>query len=382
MPDASPTKWHLAHTTWFFETFVLRSEPGYREHAAGYALLFNSYYEALGARFPRHLRGMLTRPALAEVHAYRRAVTERVAQLLEAPAPSDAVLSSIELGIHHEQQHQELILTDIKHLLSLHPGSPAYDATTQAPPLEPATPAAHRHTPFDGGLVWIGHDGRGFAFDNEGPPHRVYLRPYALGSRLVTNGEYLAFIADAGYRRPELWLSDGLRWLAAEGVSAPAYWQLGAGDAPRLFTLAGLVPLDLEEPVCHVSYYEADAYARWANARLPTEAEWEHAARSCPIAGNLLESGHFHPRRAAHADATQRFGDTWEWTASAYAPYPGYRPLPGALGEYNGKFMCNQMVLRGGSCATPRDHIRATYRNFFPPTARWQFTGIRLAKDA
>jgi len=383
MPDASPTKWHLAHTTWFFETFVLCPVAGYRRYDEGFSLLFNSYYESLGERLPRHWRGMVTRPSLDVVLAYRRAITAAIARRLDEPAgTSSEALAAIELGIHHEQQHQELILTDIKHLLSHHPSFPAY----QAGPL-PRSPAAApsvagRFTRFDGGLVSIGHAGGAFAFDNEGPEHRVFLRPYALSNRLVTNAEYLEFIADAGYRRPELWLSDGFRWLATEQVSAPLYWHCEAGESPRLFTLAGLVPLDPHEPVCHVSYYEADAYARWANARLPTEAEWEHAARSHPVDGNLLESGRLHPRAASHPADTQCFGDAWEWTASAYAPYPGFRPLPGALGEYNGKFMCNQMVLRGGSCATPRQHVRASYRNFFPPPARWQFSGIRLAKDA
>jgi len=391
MPDASPTKWHLAHTTWFFETFVLSPLPGYRQYDPSFSLLFNSYYESLGARLPRPCRGLVTRPSLDVVIAYRRAVTLAVASWLETSgAARPDALAAVELGIHHEQQHQELILTDIKHLLSHHPCFPAYHSplprgsADEAPPL--ASPASGggsaRYTKYDGGLVSLGHRGGGFAFDNESPEHRVFVRPFALGAQLVTNGEYLEFIADGGYRRPELWLSDGFHWVAAHDAAAPLYWQLGADGSRQLFTLSGLMPLDLAEPVCHVSYYEADAYARWAAARLPTEAEWEHAARTLPLDGNFLDSGCLHPRAARRTEDTQTFGDTWEWTASAYAPYPGFRALPGALGEYNGKFMCNQMVLRGGSCATPREHVRASYRNFFPPPARWQFTGIRLAKDA
>jgi ergothioneine biosynthesis protein EgtB len=394
MPDASPTKWHLGHTTWFFETFVLReieSQGPFREE---YNFLFNSYYDALGARVARPSRGLITRPSLDEVNAYRRAVDERVAAQLTLSEPGiwdserrQAMLRRVELGIHHEQQHQELLLTDIKHLLSNNPLCPAYHAqpgsreTASGPRALELSPtasldAASRHA---GGLVTVGHAGGGFAFDNEGPEHLVYLRPYALASRLVSNGEYLEFMRDGGYTRPDLWLSDGFRWLADEGVSAPLYWRERGGEA-CVFTLAGLVPLDLSEPVCHVSYYEADAFARWARARLPSEAEWEHAAREQPSVGNLLESERFHPL-PAQGNHTQLFGDVWEWTQSPYVAYPGFRSLPGALGEYNGKFMSNQMVLKGGSCATASSHIRASYRNFFPPAARWQFTGIRLAKD-
>jgi len=394
MPDASPTKWHLGHTTWFFETFVLGTLPGFRAHSKDYAFLFNSYYDSLGARVERHRRGMLTRPSLEEVNSYRRAITDRVAMLLEGmaseadgPETRRAVLERIELGVHHEQQHQELLLTDIKHLLSLNPTFPAYHSTTEgtscvdtAPP-RARPPLAYRSVA--GGLVSLGNGGGGFAFDNEGPTHRVHLEPYRLATRLVTNAEYLEFMRDGGYERPELWLSDGFRWLRDNGVRAPLYWHEPASANPQVFTLAGLVWLRPDEPVCHVSLYEADAYARWAGARLPSEAEWEHAAGSpAGASGNLLETCRYHPRAASSERDTQLYGDTWEWTQSAYAPYPGYRPLPGALGEYNGKFMCNQMVLKGGSCATPADHIRASYRNFFPPDARWQFTGIRLAKDA
>jgi ergothioneine biosynthesis protein EgtB len=397
MPDASPAKWHLAHTSWFFETFVLRELPGYREHDPAYGYLFNSYYDALGARVARHTRGHITRPSLADVYAYRAAVTGKLADLLETSRLSalgaerwQRVLTCVELGIHHEQQHQELLLTDIKHLLSQSPLCPAYRTpsaegpghTRLRQPTDPPTFLA-----YAGGLVSIGHAGGGFAFDNEGPEFLSYLRPYALSTRLVTVRQYLEFVADGGYERPELWLSEGTRWRTQNGIAAPLYWLDGERDGRELFTLWGREPLRLDEPVCHVSYFEADAYARWAGGRLPTEAEWEHAARACPVEGNLLEQDTLHPRPASGAEngattaPAQLFGDTWEWTQSAYSAYPGYRPLPGALGEYNGKFMVNQIVLRGGSCATPRSHIRPSYRNFFPPDARWQFSGIRVAKD-
>jgi ergothioneine biosynthesis protein EgtB len=378
MPDASPTKWHLAHSTWFFERFVLRDLLNQRPISDAYDYLFNSYYEAVGARVARHARGLLTRPSLDEVQVYRGLVTGRVSRALEGA--DAAVLERVELGIQHEQQHQELILTDIKHLLSMNPTLPSY-GTERAGVVGTALPAlSFRGDP--GGLVAIGADpAGGFCFDNEAPAHRVHLEPHALASRLVTNGEYLDFIRDGGYERAELWLSDGFHWVASNRIGAPLYWLDVASGAPREFTLGGCTPLDPSEPVCHVSYYEADAYARWAGARLPTEAEWEHAARARSVSGNLLESRRFHPGPAPHADTSQLFGDCWEWTQSAYLPYPGYRPLAGALGEYNGKFMCNQMVLKGGSCATPRSHLRASYRNFFPPAARWQFTGIRLARD-
>jgi ergothioneine biosynthesis protein EgtB len=393
MPDASPTKWHLAHTSWFFETFVLRELPGYREHDPAFGFLFNSYYDALGARVARHARGLITRPTLEAVGSYRRAITSQLAEALTAcerhwPSAEQRqqALANVELGIHHEQQHQELLLTDIKHLLAQSPLEPAYRPCS-APCPELAAPLGDAaFAPFEGGLVPLGHAGSSFAFDNEGPEHLTFLRPYALATRLVTVGEYLAFVRDGGYDRPELWLSEGTRWRTEQRISAPLYWS-GAEPGARggVFTLLGRTPLRLDEPICHVSYFEADAYARWAGARLPTEAEWEHAARSYPVAGNLLENDRLHPAPSAEprrdAELTQLFGDTWEWTQSAYAPYPGYRPLPGALGEYNGKFMVSQMVLKGGSCATPATHIRASYRNFFPPDARWQFSGIRLAKD-
>jgi ergothioneine biosynthesis protein EgtB len=388
MPDASPAKWHLGHTTWFFETFVLAELGDERPHREEYHYLFNSYYDALGARVARPSRGLITRPSLDEVNAYRHAIDGRVEEWLtrgtEAHFDSErgqAVLRRIELGIHHEQQHQELLLTDIKHLLSSNPLFPAYHDLASGPRAlaRSARGSFEAAWQYEGGLVSIGHSGASFAFDNEGPAHLVYLRPYALASRLVTNGEYLEFIRDGGYGRAELWLSDGFRWRTEQDVTAPLYWCERDGER-QVFTLAGLSPLELAEPVCHLSFYEADAFARWAGARLPSEAEWEHAARQRPLVGNLLESDRFHPL-AAHDDSSQLFGDCWEWTQSPYVAYPGFRALPGALGEYNGKFMCNQMVLKGGSCATPRSHIRASYRNFFPPAARWQFTGIRLAKD-
>jgi ergothioneine biosynthesis protein EgtB len=379
MPDASPGKWHLAHTTWFFETFLLGAhEPGWRPVDARYGYLFNSYYEAVGARHPRPQRGLLTRPSLAEVQAYRAAVDERVARLLERGLAPDAA-AILELGLHHEQQHQELFLTDLQHAFSCNPLRPAYAA-----PLPPAGRAAPplAYVEYGGGLHALGHAGSGFAFDNEGPRHRVFVEPFALASRPVTAGEYLDFVADGGYRRPELWLSDGWAAVQANGWSAPLYWE---GEGEALFTLHGLRALAREEPVVHVSYYEADAYARWARARLPTEQEWEIAAVGAPVDGTFADGGRFHPAVAPPGDAggrpVQLLGDVWEWTASAYAPYPRYRPAAGALGEYNGKFMSGQMVLRGGSCATPAGHVRPTYRNFFPPAARWQFSGIRLATE-
>jgi ergothioneine biosynthesis protein EgtB len=380
MADASPAKWHLAHTSWFFETLVVAPETAdYRPLDPRYRILFNSYYNTVGAQHPRPERGLLTRPSLAEVLAYRRHVDAHVLALL-ARGVDPAVADTVRLGIEHEQQHQELLLTDVKHLLSCNPLHPAYRSVAE-PLARGATPLGWlRHA---GGLQRVGHGGEGFAFDNERPRHQVLLQPFELATRPVTNGELLAFIDDGGYRRPELWLSDGWATVEAAGWDAPAYWSRDGG-AWLTHTLGGLRAVQEAEPVCHVSYYEADAYARWASARLPTEAEWEVAAAARPVDGNLLESGRLHPAAApvvGDGGLAQLFGDVWEWTQSAYAPYPGYQPPRGALGEYNGKFMCSQLVLRGGSCATPRAHVRATYRNFFYPHQRWQFSGLRLARD-
>ena len=382
MPDASPTKWHLAHTSWFFETFVLASHaPGYRVFDPSFKFLFNSYYNAIGDRLARPCRGLITHPSLVEVYSYRESVDHAMKSYLESAGESlDAnVAAVIELGINHEQQHQELILTDIKHALAQNPLRPAYCQGVEAS--SGASAHAIEWLTFPGGLQWVGHDGGGFGFDNEGPRHRVFLEKYQLGSRLVTSGEFIAFIEDGGYARPELWLSDGWNVASTQKWRAPLYWEKSDG-AYWLTTLGGFRRVSEAEPVCHVSFYEADAFARWAGARLPTEFEWELAASHLKPAGNFLEVGHFHPQPAGiGAEIAQCFGDAWEWTQSSYSPYPGSRPAPGALGEYNAKFMCNQIVLRGGSCATPASHIRATYRNFFPPEARWQFSGIRLAKD-
>ncbi len=382
MPDASPVKWHLAHTTWFFETFLLvPHRPGYRVFHPSFSYLFNSYYNAVGPRVARPERGLMTRPSLAEVGSYRAAVDAAVGDFLseaEGSFPPE-VAPILELGLHHEQQHQELIVTDIKCTLARNPLRPAYRPDLAPPENGDAPPWAWHEVP--GGLDWIGHDGDGFAFDNEGPRHRIFLEAFWLASRPVTNGEYITFIEDGGYRRPELWLSDGWNAATARDWQAPLYWDKVGSDWWAM-TLGGYRPVDLAEPVCHVSYFEADAYSRWAGARLPTEAEWEVAARDQEPRGNFLESESFHPRAARHGTRlAQCFGDVWEWTQSPYAPYPGMRPAAGALGEYNAKFMCNQLVLRGGSCATPGSHIRSTYRNFFPPEARWQFTGIRLARS-
>lgn len=380
MPDASPVKWHLAHTSWFFETFVLeRSVAGYLPFHPQFRVLFNSYYNAVGAQHPRPQRGMLSRPSLAEVCDYRAYVDRHLVTLLEQAAV-EPIADVIELGLHHEQQHQELILTDVKHLLSLNPLHPSYRACREAARSEPGALSWFIHP---GGIAWIGHAGESFAFDNEQPRHRVLIEPFALASRPVTNGEYLEFVEDGGYTRAELWLSDGWNAVRSHGWQAPLYWRHADGGWQTM-TLGGIRDLRAEEPVCHVSYYEADAFARWRGERLPSEAEWEIFAAKATPSGNFLESGLLHPTCAASAtgDAPRAFyGDVWEWTRSSYAPYPGYRPPSGALGEYNAKFMCGQLVLRGGSCATPRSHIRATYRNFFPPHARWQFTGIRLARE-
>jgi ergothioneine biosynthesis protein EgtB len=391
MPDASPAKWHLAHLTWFFETFILeRFEPGFKPFDAGFRSLFNSYYNGVGDKYPRPQRGLISRPTLDEVLAYRAQVDERMLAVL-ALHPHHAELETlVTLGLHHEQQHQELLLTDIKHALSFNPSRPAY---ARQWPLAGISPQPLRWMGFEGGLLEHGFEpgaGGDFAFDNETPRHKVYIAPFEIGSRLVTNGEMLAFMDDGGYRRPELWLSMGWDWVQATGAAMPLYWQARAdGGGFQNFTLQGLVQVDANTPVCHLSYFEADAYARWAGARLPTEFEWELAARSLTAQqtaqGNFVETAAYHPipQQQQHPGSpAQMFGDVWEWTQSNYNPYPGYKPWEGLVGEYNGKFMCNQFVLRGGSCATPLSHIRASYRNFFPPDAQWQFSGLRLARDA
>jgi len=376
MPDASPGKWHLAHTTWFFEQFVLTRRPGYVPRHPGWMVLFNSYYQSVGPMHARPRRGLLSRPSLPEVLDYRRYVDEAVGEWLEAGDDPD-LATLVELGLNHEQQHQELLLTDIKHALWCNPLRPAYQPEGWS--AQPSQPVPLRFLARSEGIVEIGHDGAGFAFDNETPRHRTLLQPHALANRLVTNAEYLAFVHDGGYREPGLWLSDGWATVQSEGWQRPLYWQ---EDLSSEFTLGGVQPLEPEAPVCHLSYFEADAFARWAEARLPTEAEWEAAAAPLPVQGTLLDQARFHPQAATPGDGPrQMFGDVWEWTASPYVSYPGFRPLPGALGEYNGKFMNGQWVLRGGSCVTPCDHVRASYRNFFPPHARWQFSGIRLGKD-
>ncbi len=384
MPDASPTKWHLAHMTWFFETFFLQhAQPEAADHHPSFNYLFNSYYNAVGAQFPRFARGLVTRPTVVEVFAYRRTIDERVADFLAGCDEDELARFApiVELGIHHEQQHQELLLTDIKHLLAQNPLRPVYThLPLAAAPIAPAKPS---WVTFAGGVVDIGHDGKGFAYDNEGPRHAALLAPYELSSRTVTCGEWLDFIADGGYRKPILWLADGWATCQREGWAAPLYWEHDAAGSWSAFTLGGVRSVVPEEPVCHVSYYEADAFARWAGARLPSEFEWETASRGAPVTGNFVETGSMHPRPGPADNGIQQlYGDVWEWTASPYIGYPGYRPAEGAVGEYNGKFMCNQLVLRGGSVATPSSHMRATYRNFFYPLSRWQFMGLRLARDA
>lgn len=382
MPEASPVKWHLAHTTWFFETFLLEPYlPGYQPFQPEFRCLFNSYYEAVGPQWPRPLRGLLSRPTVQEVYHYRTYVDEQMARLLRTPEVEvrPVVASAVTLGIQHEQQHQELIVTDLKHAWAANPLRPVYREA--APEVGDPPPASWLTYPE--GLAWVGHGRGDFAFDNESPRHRVFLNGFQLANRLVTNGEYLAFIADRGYDRAELWLSDGWDARQAAGWTMPLYWEERDG-AWSVVTLSGERALAREEPVCHISYYEADAFARWAGTRLPTETEWETAA-ALPLTGHFQEGGRFHPAAVPatedHGPLYQLDGDVWQWTASPYVGYPGYQPPPGALGEYNGKFMCNQLVLRGSSCATPRSHARRTYRNFFPPEARWQFSGLRLAKS-
>ncbi|MBA3393102.1 MAG: ergothioneine biosynthesis protein EgtB [Deltaproteobacteria bacterium] len=382
MPDASPIKWHLAHTTWFFETFVL-VPLGQPRHDDRFGFLFNSYYDAVGPRVDRARRGMMSRPSLEDALAYRAAVDDRLARALDEHAldgPAQvAIAATIELGLHHEQQHQELMLTDLKHALGTQPLDPAYrddlarDASGAIAPLD--------WVELEGGIVEIGAGDRGFAFDNERPRHRAIVEPYVLATRPIANAEVLAFIGDDGYDEPRFWLADGFAAAQREGWRAPLYWQHRDGEWLH-YDFTGLREIDPSETACHLSYFEADAIARWAGARLPTEVEWEHAATGLRARdGHWADDDRLHPRAATQPGLAQLFGDVWEWTASAYAAYPGFRPLPGALGEYNSKFMASQMVLRGGSCLTPRGHVRASYRNFFAPTARWQMTGVRLAND-
>ena len=392
---ASPGKWHLAHTTWFFEQFVLtQAEPGYRVFDERFRFLFNSYYNAVGPRHARAQRGLLTRPGLATVMDYRTHVDGAMRRLLASPRLDGALAERVTLGLHHEQQHQELLLTDLLHLFSRNPLRPAWRPVPGGGALTGAqrAPEPLSWIPYEGGLAHAGHDGEGFCFDLELPRHAVLLSPFRLASRPVTNREWLAFIDAGGYCDPAHWLSDGWDQVQAEGWCAPLYWERPAASPDagwHSMTLHGLQPLDLDAPVAHVSFFEADAYARWAGKRLPTEFEWEHAAAECAVQGNFADDGHFHPLPAAAANdgavrlaPRQLFGDVWEWTSSPYTAYPGFRPAPGAVGEYNGKFMIGQYVLRGGSCVSPRSHLRASYRNFFQPAQRWQFCGLRLAEDA
>lgn len=382
-PEASPAKWHQAHTTWFFETFILAPHlQGYRAFDTRFRDLFNSYYNAVGPQPEKALRQTFSRPALEQIQKYRRHVDEHMHKLFESAAAPVEALALAELGLHHEQQHQELLVTDIKHAFWSNPLRPAYQPGESK--RHTTNPPSQKPKAFAEGLAEIGAEQTGFHFDNEAPRHKVFVPAFRFGTRLATCGEYLAFMDDRGYKRPELWLSDGWQAVQAHRWNAPLYWEKSGNDWFQ-FTCAGMRKVEEAEPVCHVSFYEADAFACWAGARLPTEFEWEVAALLLPVEGNLLESGKFHPDVApapAADEPVQLFGDVWEWTASAYLPYPGFKPAPGATGEYNGKFMSGQMVLRGGSCATPGSHIRATYRNFFAPATRWQFSGIRLADDS
>jgi len=385
MEFASPGKWHLAHTSWFFETFLLEDQlAGYQHYHPQFRVLFNSYYQTVGEQHPRPARGFLSRPSLEEVLDYRHHVDGHMQELLErgaldAPNPAAAI---VEVGLQHEQQHQELLLMDIKHLFSLNPLRPAY-RTGPVPPEEVSPGAPHWHA-YEPGLRRVGHTGDGFSFDNERPRHETFVRAFELASRPVNNGEFLGFLRDGGYQRPDLWMADGWSAVCSQGWKAPLYWEEMDGEWFQL-TLSGLHKVRPADPVCHVNFYEADAFARWSGARLPTEMEWERAAEGTPVQGNFVENGSLHPMTSGDATEparpAQMFGDVWEWTSSPYSPYPGFRPLHGALGEYNGKFMCNQMVLRGGSCISPASHLRPTYRNFFYPDQRWQFSGLRLARD-
>lgn len=383
MPDVSPTKWHLAHTSWFFEEFVLsKSISKYRSLHPQYNFLFNSYYVQVGERHSRPKRGLISRPTVDEVYKYREYVDKHMNKLFRDidDKKFNKIAPVIEIGIHHEQQHQELIVTDIKHVLSENPLFPVYKKSSENGSKKRTN--APVWIEFEGGIFPIGNVGDKFGYDNEFPPHKTYIEPFSLSSRLVTNGEYIEFINDDGYSRAELWLSDGWNTVSTNNWKAPLYW-IESGNGHEHFTLGGLKKIDPDQPVCHLSFYEAEAFSRWAGARLPTEFEWEIASEGLKLEGNFVENGKFQPVQASGNNGAlqQMYGDVWEWTRSPYSPYPGYNPPPGALGEYNGKFMCNQMVLRGGSCATSKSHIRKSYRNFFPPDSRWQFMGLRLAKD-
>ncbi len=374
MPDVSPTKWHLAHVSWFFERFVLEPHAdGYRPFDKDFDYLFNSYYHTAGNMHARPQRGLLSRPTLGRVLDYRRHVDAAMQQFLMRREGDETIDMLVTLGLHHEQQHQELMLTDLKHVFSVHPLRPAVYPELARPSSVPAGP--YRFVDGASGIHEVGATGDGFCFDNETPRHDALLHPHRIGSRLVTNGEYREFMRDDGYTTPDLWLSDGWAVINERGWQRPLYWDEAAETE---FTLGGVREIDDNAPVCHVSYYEADAFARWAGARLPTEFEWERAAVGEPVRGNLMAADVWQP---CSGDGTQYYGDVWEWTSSPYAPYPGFRPLAGSLGEYNGKFMCNQVTVRGGSCVTADDHIRASYRSFFYPDARWQFLGLRLARD-
>ncbi len=378
MPDASPTKWHLAHTTWFFETFILKQFiTNYKEFHPDYNFLFNSYYNKVGDRHARPERGMITRPSSSEIYEYRNYIDTKIKEYLQIK-PTFDVLKLIELGIHHEQQHQELLITDIKHALSRNPLYPAYKKHI---PIRGLSKNETKWIDHPGGLVEIGYSGKDFIFDAEGPRHKIWLEPFCLSKYPVSNREYIDFIENGGYKKAEYWLSDGWALCQKENWESPMYWLKNANGTWFYYTMSGLIPLNPNAPVCHVSYYEADAFARWSNARLPRESEWEIIAKSFDIVGHFADSYIFDPQPSAKDGDTQIYGDVWEWTQSSFSAYPGYQIVDGAVGEYNGKFMSGQMVLRGGSCATPSDHIRASYRNFFPPSARWQFSGIRLARD-
>jgi len=385
-PDVSPAKWHIAHTTWFFERMILKEfKSGYQEFNPTFDFLFNSYYNSIGPYQPRHERGVLSRPTVDEVIAYRNYVDGQIHELLSEPHSSETkkeLVKLIEMGLQHEQQHQELILMDVKYNFFVNPLLPVYLETEE---ISGSERSEHAFVEFEGGLIEIGHNGEGFSFDNERPRHKVWLEPFQLATEPVTNGQYLEFIKSGGYEKPEYWLSDGWNVVKENNWKAPLYWLKNEEDEWEIYTLSGVKKLDPSEPVSHVSFYEADAFSRWKGKRLPTEAEWEHASQGFPIQGNFMDQGNYHPvstsEESPESPLLKMFGDGWEWTSSAYSSYPGSKPLEGALGEYNAKFMSNQMILRGGSCATPASHIRETYRNFFPPDKRWQFSGFRLADD-